>query len=141
MNDKTIKVKFQTLMNEKDVHQAPNEDNYYKYKGEKVCIDFDVGDEWMIFWADCDIIGEADDDLKEFAQQAENPCGNCDACPYGDRKGSSKRIFGKVIKNSCTSTLCFPDCIIDTEALEKIMRLVELRKKDIENKNNFHNAV
>ena len=131
----TNKAKFQALMSARNIFQNPSEHNYYMYKGKKICIEADIDNQWMLFWADCDIVGAAEDDLVELAHQANNHCGSCGGCSHSESKGVSRMVFGKVVENSCTATLCFPDFVIDDEVMQKIIRLVDLRVKEIDTTN------
>jgi len=72
MTTATNQAKFQALMSAKNIFQDPNEHNYYMYKGEKICIEADIDNQWMLFWADCDIVGDAEDDLMQsFSEYSE----------------------------------------------------------------------
>ena len=113
---------------------------WFQYRGENICtIILGVceahnmsgkGDNWSIYWANCDVQwgdgDEADEALEQFAFRSESPCGKC---PCEHSPGIRKTVFGRVYENSCYSTLCIDNP--GAEELGYVKRLAEMRKRDI----------
>ena len=82
-------------------------------------------------WMEVNNIGEhselpIDEHIKEFAWANIAPCGSCggDCSP-----GITSTIFGKVFENTCQSNLMFTNP--DAEAVDRIKKIVDIRKNDI----------
>jgi len=112
----------------------------FEYKGEWVCIvciiPVDGVPGWVIF--DNPLTSKFDDfpvgdDLKEFAWAHVNICTSCGGSSgCGSQPGRTKIIFGKEFKNICTSDVAFWNP--DTDALKKIMQLIDIWKKSVDTK-------
>ena len=119
------------------------EDKHYwmvKYKNQYICFIL-IGSEdkmelnsWII-WSDdsnsnwfSDFLLE--EPLKETFWKNIDFCGNCGGCK--NKKGTSKKIFGKEFNNVCITTFKFTNP--DLKTLECIKELVKIRKNDIQKK-------
>ena len=119
-----------------DVHT-----NVFSYMGKDVCCVTLDGDShpcgpWTIYWGDFDIYEQdhfkIDEQLKEFvlanihfcSTYKHNTAPHCNNSP-----GINRMIFDNQYKNVCTSSLQFR--VPDAGALEKIKKLAELRKSNI----------
>jgi hypothetical protein len=117
------------------------EDKLYwmiKYKDEYVCFILINGSgseekfaPWTIWSDDSDSnwfeYFPLDEPMKEIAWRNVDACGNCGGCD--NPGGSRKTIFGKEFNNVCRTTMRFINP--DTEALECVEIMVEIRKNDI----------
>lgn len=117
------------------------EDRYYwmiKYRNEYVCFILINGNEdktehdgWVIWsddsgsnWFENFPLGES---MKEIAWKNVDICGGCGGCR--NPGGSHKTIFGKGFDNVCITAMRFDNP--DTETMECVKKLIELRKNDI----------
>ena len=107
------------------------------YKDESVCYIL-IGSEekpgpgpWIIWSDDSGSNWFADfpldEHMKEIAWKNVDMCGNCGGC--SNPGGTRKTIFGKEFNNVCRTTMRFTNP--DTETLEFIKKMVEIRKNDI----------
>ena len=107
----------------------------FSYLGKEVCcLTLDGNSHpagpWSIYWMTFDIYEQddfkVDEQLKKFALDHIHFCstGHCDNSP-----GKPRTIFGNKYDNVCYCSLHFKTP--DAEALEKIKKLVELRKHNI----------
>ena len=116
------------------------------YKDEYVCFIFihgspvkyiDEPEGWILWSDDSDLNWYADAPIgeraKEIAWENVDICGKCSpSSPC--YSGSRKTIFGKEFDNVCRTTFRFDNP--DSEAVECVKKLLELRKNDIE-KNHY----
>jgi len=111
---------------------AGGEHGEISYKNKCLCYMHLDGDEqapgpWTI-WTEGDYSNEhedvpMDERMKEIAWEHVNHCANCGgSCS----PGTSKVIFGKEFENVCSADMAFH--IPDTEALECVKKLLEMRK-------------
>jgi hypothetical protein len=109
-----------------------------KYKDEYVCFILINGSEdktepeGLTIWSDdsdsnCFEDFPLEEQLKKVAWKNVDICGNCGGC--GKPGGTRKTIFGREFNNVCRTTMRFTDP--DTDALECIKKMVEIRKNDI----------
>lgn len=112
---------------------------YYlvKYKNECVCFiaikdPDEIDNHWTVWSADMetDFLGESiiEQELKETAWKHVDLCGACGSCEGGRRKS----IFGKTFEKVCGCTFRFDNP--DSQDLLFMKKMVELRKKEIQNK-------
>lgn len=111
-----------------------------KYKNEYVCFILinGTGTEekfkpWTIWSDDSDSNWfenfPLNEHMKEIAWKYIDFCGNCGSCSGGTRK----TIFEKEFNNVCRTTMRFIDP--DTETVELMIKMVDIRKSDILKKN------
>ena len=111
-----------------------------KYKSEYVCFVLINGNEdetepeSLTIWSDdsgSDWFENfpLDEHIKEIAWKNVDICANCGSCKSQD--GTRKTIFGKEFDNVCRTTMRFDNP--DSEAVECMKKMVEIRKNDIIN--------
>ena len=116
--------------------------NVFRYHGEAVCVlalhpNYDENIGWNIYLGDydstaCSVEYEnfpIDKQLKEFAWSHKHTCGKC-GCD--NQPGKRFKILGKEFDNVCTSLMWFGNA--SSEELEKLIKLVDLFKLCIDNK-------
>jgi len=106
------------------------------YKDKEVCYMHIGGAErpgpWTIWIEGGDYSGEREDvpideHTKKIAWANINPCEKCSGC----NPETPKTIFGKKFDNLCNAEMAF--YIPDTEKIECVKKLIEMRKREILN--------
>ena len=142
-------LKFIEFLKTKDMTVDAVHSSVFRYHGEAVCVvvlhpNYDENLGWNVYLGDYDssiCSGDyenfpIDEQLKEFAWTHKHTCGhflsNGEVCGCGNQPGKSFKILGKEFDNICTSLMWFGNA--DGETLEKLMKLVEIWIRCIDEK-------